>query len=286
VHNLDYYLYLLGIVPEYVLDDYYTYLDGAVMRNVYRIKVTVDEIALTKYFDFVLNYDSMLRTWSIYINESNGSRIAMYKRRATGASVYANLYNPLYNKPTLQLLDKVEKEVADVYPLGFTRTFQNFQLVDTGYRAQAPELYKRFRELQFKVNNLEQVKLEFYSQFYADDEIRKGFFRRGIVHVTDPLDPNYGLIYVTAEYQDPAFSAAISDSIIVDGSTVLNEDDYIDPYDIWYLDGSMFPTIAVNKVRVAVSGKGYAGRFILLSRNEHAFQLLNINWVFRQMMAR
>ena len=74
------------------------------------------------------------------------------------------------------------------------------------------------------------------------------------------------------------------DPDLIPGTTLLaaSEEDN----DTWELDMSLFPEMTLWKVRIPVSGKGYTPRFLLVSRNEKAYELLNHNWVFREMYSR
>jgi hypothetical protein len=96
-----------------------------------------------------------------------------------------------------------------------------------------------------------------------------------MVQVTDPLDPNFGLITLERVLVDPS---------IIPGSTILAET--TDDVNCWALDISRFPDTQFWKVRIPISGKGYAPRMLFISYNEKAYELLNNSWVARQLNAR
>lgn len=60
----------------------------------------------------------------------------------------------------------------------------------------APTFKKRYRELQFVINNISNRALDFYSDFYIDGEQRKNRYVYEVVHDIDPQSPHYGLITV------------------------------------------------------------------------------------------
>jgi hypothetical protein len=150
------------------------------------------------------------------------------------------------------------------------RTFANYQLIDTGYRAHYTPYKKRFREIQFTINNTSQSALHFYTDFTLDDVTRKDLFEYQVQQITDPESPDYGLIYV---------ERVLSDSLDVPGAINITDAG-------WTLDFSKFPVLTVSKVRYRVSGKGYCGKIKILSSNEELYELLSIHWVYRKMNAR
>ena len=127
-----------------------------------------------------------------------------------------------------------------------------------------------------KINNVAKTKLDFYSEFIVDDDVRKTYQRYVTKHITDPNSSDYGLFFVD---RIPETTWTLF------GSTVLADAEAPDP-NLWTLDFSKFPEITSAKVRMPVSGKGYAGRFKFISYNEKPFELLALNWVFRVLYAR
>lgn len=247
--------------------DMYTFLDVSQVRNCYVYKLTHESGII--YLEFRLNYDTLLRIWTVSIVETNGRRMKSYRQNITENSVYSNLYVD-GTATKLQLLSRNQLDPSDTASLdnNKVREIKNYQALDTGKRDQATSYKKRFRELQFRVNNLSQEDLEFYTEFHIDDDVRKSLFQYQTQHITDPNDINYGLVYVERSYADPE---------LVHGVTKLGS---------WKLGLSQFPDVSVVKVRMPVSGKGYAGRLKLISINEAMYELLSNTWVYRMMNAR
>ena len=145
----------------------------------------------------------------------------------------------------------------------------NRQFIDTGYREHASNFKKRYRELQFTINNISQRPLQFYTAFLIDGAPRKTWYGYEIVQDLDPESENYGVISV--------HRILLPTREQVPGSTVLDE---------WSLGVSAFPDNGYWKCRIPVSGKGYVPRFILNSPNAKTFELLNISWVYRVLYSR
>lgn len=184
----------------------------------------------------------------------------------------------------------------------------NYQLLDAGYREHATDYNKRYREVQIKFNNISQKTLLFNTEFSIDGDMRKSFYRYEMHQETDPADPNYGLIYLE---RIPVVSESLP------GSTILAETATVGPNEVytvvrdldpasptygvisvaddvdpnadlgsWALDQSIFPETVLWKVRIPISGKGYAPKLRMLSFNEERYELLNVIWVFRMMSSR
>jgi hypothetical protein len=153
--------------------------------------------------------------------------------------------------------------------------FKNYQFLDTGYRKHNPEYKKRYRECQFRLNNVSQKQQHFYTAFLIDGDRRRSFMKYNLQHNIDPEDPEYGLITMVPEWVDPT---------IVPGVTVLGKE--TSDVNAWQLDVSTFPDRSLWKVRIPVSGKGYAPRLQLLSKSEQAYELLSITWVARMLNSR
>lgn len=158
-----------------------------------------------------------------------------------------------------------------------THVFNNWQFLDTGYRNDSLERNKRYRELQFQLNNTDHSNLEFGLEFQIDGQTRMSYYEYTIEHVVDENDPNYGLIYIQAT---PKMNLPIEGDIIPNETVLGNA------ANAWRLDQSSFPEVSLWKVRTPVSGKGAAPRIRLVSRNQYRFELMNINWIYRLMNMR
>jgi hypothetical protein len=252
------------------LEYYYNYLDGEQLKNIYKFKLyRVEDPDNYYHLELSINYDTLLRNWKIYMYQTNDKRLMPYRQYVTDSTVYLNVYKNNGNA-YVQFLQQDDSVVVDTIEQDNEQVtkFENFHYIDTGYRDQSNNTKKRFRELQYMVNNISKKDLEFYLGFYVDDDSRKELFTYEVQHVVDDQDPNYGLIYIDRQLVDPQF---------VQGVTALG---------LWRLGFSQMPGLSVVKVRTAVSGKGYAGRIKLLSKNRIKFTILNNTWVYRLMNMR
>lgn len=283
---------------------YYNFLDYEDIHNVYVFKTNTGAL-----LNFTLLYNTVNRSWRFYLSESQRI-VRPFRQDATTRGTFVTLTAceqryiledvvTTETLPCVQFLRYSDLEVADFYiPQGIkyqpelnaenpdnsddpyavydiTRRYRNYQIWDSGYREQNSDKKKRYREFQIKLNNISQRTLRFYSEFYIDGEQRKGMYRYVSKHIQDPTSPDYGLLYIERELIDPD---------LIPGTTLLAESE--EDNDTWELDMSLFPEMTLWKVRIPVSGKGYTPRFLLVSRNEKAYELLNHNWVFREMYSR
>lgn len=245
------------------------YLDGNTVRNVYRIKMTVKRKGYddyTIYFNLSLNYDTVLRVWTSYVYQAGTAAIMPFQNSITDSMIHL-----IRKSNALALIQFEQTDPEDSSDIEGNRTFVNQQLLDTGYRNHVSAWKKRFREIQFVINNTTQQVLRFQTSFLMDDDTRKGFYKYQTSFIDDPSDPNYGLLYVERIPYDPIELA--------DSTAVIPEEG-------WTLDFSRLPDITVAKVRFKVSGKGYNGRLKIVSNNQIPYEILNINWVYRKMNAR
>jgi hypothetical protein len=147
-------------------------------------------------------------------------------------------------------------------------TFRNYQFIDTGYRDDDIHTKKRYREIQLLINNLDKKNMQFGMDYVLDGAPRRIFYKYDVAQTIDEFDPEYGVVYIdSTPYME----------------TELNN---IDLTNQWTLDQDLIPEVALWKVRVAVSGKGYAPRLRLYSRNEKRFELLSVNWISKLMNMR
>ena len=264
---------------------YYNYLDFEDVHNVYVFRTDNAE-----YLNFCLLYNTTDRSWRVYCYGSQSIRVP-YKADATqrgticSISSISNGATGTYATPQLFKFNTDNR--SDFYvPRGVTTTniddvfaashiFKNWQILDTGYREHSSNFKKRYRELQFILNNISNLALNFYTDFYIDGEQRKNRYTYQVVQELDTQSPNYGLLTV---------EKILSEPIIAPSTTALGASDT--DYTAWRLDSSMFPDVSFWKVRLPVSGKGYTPRFNFTSRNEELYELLNISYVYRSMGSR
>lgn len=255
---------LLSTVYNFTYDNIelrnaYTYVADNNICNVYKVVLTKAD-APTRIVNVVLRYDTNIRAWTIWTYGAGTSADKLYEITATGDVKYVSVHS----SNTLCILKEDNNSCVDT----FYPEVNNYQYLDTGFRKHAEQLKKRFREVQFAVNSLAEVPIEFYTAFDVDEAERKAFYRHVVTYCSDPEDTNYGNILVQRELTEPSVTATLSEL----GS--------------WVLDSSQFPDLSVYKVRYKVSGKGYGGRVQLLCKPTSAYEILYIAWVFRTMNAR
>lgn len=252
------------------LVDYNVQLGNNQIRNIYKVAVeSYKSNGTVEFFDISLNYDTVLRAWTMYISQTNGTRDVVYKATVTGENILVHLYMTastivasLIQADPLQPYDSVTLDYEE------TRKYGNWQFIDTGYRDFQEDLKKRFREVQFCINILSTNVLKFNTAFVVDDIDRVPLYKHSVTQITDPLDINYGQIFVDRELISEVETPELTE------------------FNTWELDTAAFPDITVHKIRYKVSGKGYGGAVKILSKNEIPFELLHINWVYRIMFAR
>lgn len=253
---------------------YYNFMDFEDIHNIYMFQTDDSRV-----LNLDLVYNSVGRYWRVYLFESV-RQVLPHQQDATRQGTYLTLskYTDGTNKCRFVFcgFDKLQPQDALVPDTTLNweayRAFPNWQVWDTGSREHNSDYKKRYRELQLKLNNISQEQLYFHHEFYIDGERRKGMYAYHIEHNVTPGD-NYGTIYVVRELIDPS---------IVPGVTVLADANT----DGWLLDSSLFPEMNLWKIRLAVSGKGYSPRMLLASRNEALFEMMNVNWVYRDMNSR
>jgi hypothetical protein len=280
------------------LRSFENFLDGAIIRNVYKFDLLLTtQRVLT--VDLFLNYDTVIRAWSMFFVETNAAPLVPYRQTTTDTAVYLNVVNALVDQQYAATVELVKQNILDprdtfsleLALLAEGRRIKNWQYMDTGFRSMDTDHKKRFREIQFKLNNTSQATLQFGTEFMLDDQTRKDLFKYEVTQDVDPGSPEYGRIYISREYADPVLAL---------GATILGEDDDEPPYppgttlssgdvlysNTWVLGYSKLSSVSLAKIRFPVSGKGYTPRMKLLSFNEKPFDYLGHGWVFRGMNAR
>ena len=147
-------------------------------------------------------------------------------------------------------------------------TFSNKQFLDTGYRDAALFINKRYRELQLQINNFDDVDMEFGMDFDIAGEPRGTRFKYETSQVIDEIDQDEAIVYLDAIPYMP-----------------VNVED-IDKSNLWTIHNSLTPNIDLYKVRASISGKGPAPRMRLYTRKQFNYQLLGLNWIYREMNMR
>ncbi len=181
-----------------------------------------------------------------------------------------DLVNGFNRRQVKDEMDRVVKGLADI------TTFPNKQMLDTGYRDANPFINKRYRELQLQINNIDNVDMEFGMDFHIAGEPRNTDFMYEVSQVIDEMKQDEGIAYIDATPYLPI--------PWVDGEERKGE---IDKTNLWTLEHSTDnPDISLWKVRASVSGKGVAPRLRLFTKNMFNYQLLGVNWIYREMNMR
>lgn len=154
--------------------------------------------------------------------------------------------------------------------------YSNKQMLDTGYRDANLFVNKRYRELQLQINNINNVDMEFGMDFQISGETRNTDFLYEVSQTIDELNQDRGIVYLDATPYMPI--------PYIDGDERKGE---IDKVNLWTLEHSVGDaSISLWKVRASVSGKGVAPRLRLFTRKGFDYQLLGINWIYREMNMR
>ena len=279
---------------DFGIAHYYNYLSKDSVHNVYMLVVPSIHKTHDTYVNLDVIYDTVNRTWRIYTYGSS-ARLVPHNTSSTQDTMFVSKFQfGVDNKHTgvQHLAWSVEREdlylqnndsrlVVDgdenIKPSANQKQsiIGNRQLIDTGYREHASNFKKRYRELQFTINNISLSALQFYVSFLIDGALRKSWYGYEIVQDTDPTSLTYGVISVHRVLL-PSVSNT-SGAPVTPSTTVLDD---------WMLGMSAFPDNGYWKCRVAVSGKGYVPRMLINSPNAKIFELLNISWVYRTLYSR
>ena len=282
-----------------IIKDVYNYLDDLNLIHCFNyindtdiVNNYVIEESSGLYLNFCLIYNTEERTWRTHIFESQ-SIYKMYKLDATTDGTLAALTDiskysgsNIVEALAVQYITRDDNNPRDFYipkecvltkesnieeVFASKHKYLNYQFFDTGYRALGEvNTKKRHREFQLRINNKSGKLLKFGTSFYIDGEDRKNMYKYEVVHNTDVNSANYGLIEVVPVLELDA--KLYSETILAETENDENT---------WTLGYSNFPEVPLNKIRIAVSGKGYHNKLKFLSVNESDYELLGLCWVFK-----
>ena len=278
---------------DFDIAHYYNYLSKDSVHNVYMLVVPGIHETHDTYVNLDVIYDTVNRTWRIYTYGSS-AKLVPHNTSSTQDTMFVSKLQigAAHRYPGIQhivwsvdredrYLQNNDSRIADIEDLIIVSEDQkqsiagNRQLIDTGYREHASNFKKRYRELQFTINNLSLDALQFYVSFLIDGALRKSWYGYEIVQDTNPESITYGVISVRRVLL-PSISNT-SGSPVTPSTTVLDD---------WVLGMSAFPDNGYWKCRTTVSGKGYVPRMLINSPNAKIFELLNISWVYRTLYSR
>ena len=279
---------------DFGIAHYYNYLSKDSVHNVYMLIVPGIRETHDTYVNLDVIYDTVNRTWRVYIYGSS-ARLVPHNTSSTQDTMFVSKFQfETDNKRTgvQHLVWSIEREdmylqhndarlatAGDEHIKPSANQKQsiigNRQLIDTGYREHASNFKKRYRELQFTINNISLNALQFYVSFFIDGSLRKSWYGYEIVQDTDSASPTYGVISVHRVLLPNTSNTSAAP--VTPGTTVLDD---------WVLGMSAFPDNGYWKCRTTVSGKGYVPRMLINSPNAKIFELLNVSWVYRTLYSR
>lgn len=286
----------------------YVYVEGAKICYTYVYDLLVhtpnNAYALIKDKLIVnLIYSTTTRVWSLNIHQGseyqqvpfeNGSSI----ERQSMLTLKRLKVSPLPLKEYLCLLvvNRNNNSVTDVIrgdtiiatpevPSEDTKhVYKNYQFLDTGYRLNDASRKKRFREVQFNLNNIDGFDIPMGCAIFVDDNERKLMYNYSVnitrtsnngaeAVVTQSMD-THGLV------RNTTLGARADEIVHYNAEYVTGSDN------MFVLDTTKFEHVSNYKVRIKTSGKGYAPRAQLLFKPLGYYELYYINWVYRSMSQR
>lgn len=229
-------------------------------------------VSATQFFKLFLNYNTNLRAWTLYIEDTTNASLEIASLTAARIMSFVRVHN--------DVLD--EKWNFDVVTQrNLTEKSSSFRLLlDTGYRTLSTAVQKRFREVQLKIHNEDETITAFGTAFLVDGVWRRNYSKlqetileNNVVSLMPVMDLN---TFVTELSMPVQTSGEIEKA---PGSDAIELSD-------WTLDFSHFKREAPTTIRVPVSGKGFSPRFIFMAPNAAGLTINEINWVYRSMYGR
>lgn len=257
----------------------YVYTEQDTVRILYTVEVRADVVVddvlnankLFKYMLF-LNYNTNLRAWTAYIEDTSELTLAPAALTAARNTEFVRVDNTNCLLTSLMQPDTRSENAVHC-------------MLDTGYRSLSGAVKKRFREIQLKLYSGTENVTVFNSAFYLDGQTRKCYNKLEEAFV----DNVQRIVTLAPTFEPNAF--LLEDTMALDkyGNLVSqNEQQGSDRVELsnWQLDFSHFKRNAVSTLRIPVSGKGYSPRFILMSEQGIALYINEINWVYRMLYGR
>lgn len=238
---------------------------------------TTHNVTVQRHFsntvDLTMIYDTLTKQW--YFQTNNLLNTSAVRHRRIDNQNLLLFDNTIINNKRYLIIAKHTNTPKDYYSYTidnqlYTKEAKlpNWQYIDTGILPLTNTLYKRLRELQFTINNVDQEALSFQSTIYADGKNVLDATKYSIEQITNPQAEDYGHIYINT-YD--------TDNIAFAGTTL---------FDDWVLDSSKFPIVSLNRIHLELRGKGrfISGTFI--NRDQKRYELSNAIWVLRIMNGR
>lgn len=263
---------------EIYVRDAYCYLDYEDVHNVYQLQITYE--GTTEYLTVELMYNTVVRYWRAYVYETYYA-LQPYTADATQSTdvvaitpgtAVENLQNwhlwlvsRTDNRSDALLTNVSANDTLTLTEEQLITTYKNWQLFDSGHHDYMLESKKRFRELQFFIHNLSDSDLTFNLGFLLDGSERFPLYK---YITTTTVDEQTGTATTYLDRQ-AVLTAEVPSTI---NTFTLNQSD-AGQVQLW-------------KIRTGISGKGYAPRFLFLSKNEKDFSFIDFIWIYRMMYLR
>lgn len=248
---------------EITMLDAFSYLDYEDIHNIYKLRLkwynSESVVIETQDLTIELLYNTVARYWRTYTYQTNYT-LYPYTADATQATDLMILVPSASHLYSLQIVKRSENR-EDNLPNSYHK---NYQLVDSGYHDYTLESKKRFRELQFFINNLSHEDLTFGLGFVLDNISRIPLFNYTI---TQQQQNDTNVVWLDRD---------LKCTETVPGAIVSN---------LWHLQQTI-TDISLWKIRTVISGKGYAPRFKFISQNEKHFEFVSFTWVYRMLYLR
>lgn len=232
------------------------------------VKVKTENALEAKTFSFkmFLNYNTNLRAWTLYLEDTTTASLDVAMLNASRIMSFVRIHN----NGTFSIVTQQPVTSGSDFRI----------LIDTGYRTLSSTTQKRFREVQLKLYNTAESITAFGTAFLVDGVWRRNYSKLQEVTLENnviSLMPTLDLNTFVTELTMPVDTTG---NIIKDpGSDSIELSD-------WTLDFSHFKREAPVTIRVPVSGKGFNPRFIFMTPNAAGLTINEINWVYRLMHGR
>lgn len=255
------------------------------VHYVYTIVPYIEEKSFGN-LDLHLVYNTVTRSYRLYlvgVGDDNVSHTAKLYRNKQSGSFYEIIPYNLEDSANILIVKEALHGRDDNIIQGdwqLTPYYNNYNYLDTGNVALDDTFNKRFRELQMNVINREQSKIRFYTDVKIDGKVNVTSTRYEIQNVTDPDDPDYGLVYVIPEEVD-----CLNTMMVAYGDTTLEEEG-LDLTKFWEVDLSKFPDLEMATIKLKLWGKGRRATFQILCTDLKEYELSTFVWVYRIMNVR
>lgn len=236
--------------------------------------------------DLHLVYNTVTRSYRIYLRGIGGDETShtalMYRNKQSGAFYEIIPYSLTDVASVLIVKESLKGRDDNIVQSDWQLTpyYNNYNYFDTGNVEIEDTYNKRYRELQMNILSREDSKIRFYTDVKVDGKLNVTSTRYEIQHITDPEDPEYGLIYVIPEEVDN-----LETMMTAYGNTTLDGED-VDLTKFWEVDLSAFPELDIATIKLKLWGKGRRASFQMLCTDLKNYELSSFIWVYRVMNVR